>query len=205
MAKMRVHELAKELEIKSADIIDALVEKGMDVKAQSSIDEEQIAYIKKKFSSKKSEEVKEEKNTEEKKEKKEEKAKPRVLITSKGIVRTGERRSHGDGERRRRRHSSDGEHRRRSKHSSEVKETAKPQDSQTNVTHQEEKISTKSQEEKAPVVSQEVKAEPVKEEVKVPVKEVVKEIPQDTQKDVSVKKEKTENQAEVKPGERENK
>ena len=33
MAKMRVHELAKELDIKSADIVKALGEKGIDVKA----------------------------------------------------------------------------------------------------------------------------------------------------------------------------
>lgn len=31
---MRVHELAKELDIKSADIVKALGEKGIDVKAQ---------------------------------------------------------------------------------------------------------------------------------------------------------------------------
>ena len=59
MSKMRVHELAKELEIKSADIVTALEEKGMEVKAQSSIDEEQITYVKQKFSKNKTEEVKE--------------------------------------------------------------------------------------------------------------------------------------------------
>ena len=105
MSKMRVHELAKELDIKSSDIIEVLGEKGIDVKAQSSIDEASIEIVKKKFPSAKSEN------------KKEEKAKPRVLITSKGVVKTGERR--------RRRHSSDGEHKHRSKHSSEVKEEVK--------------------------------------------------------------------------------
>lgn len=54
--------------------------------------------------------------------KKEEKSKPRVLITSKGIVRTGER--HGKGERRRRRHS-EGEHKHHSKSSEQVEEVAK--------------------------------------------------------------------------------
>ena len=39
MAKMRVHELAKELDIKSADIVKALGEKGIDVKAMSSVDD----------------------------------------------------------------------------------------------------------------------------------------------------------------------
>ena len=49
MSKMRVHELAKELDIKSSDIIEVLGEKGIDVKAQSSIDEASIELVKKKF------------------------------------------------------------------------------------------------------------------------------------------------------------
>ena len=167
MSKMRVHELAKELEIKSADIVTALEEKGMEVKAQSSIDEEQIAFVKQKFSKNKTEEAKEEKAEE----KKEEKAKPRKLITSKGVVRTGERR-HGDGERRRRRHSSDGEHRRRSRHSSE------------------EKPVVETKEVKPVVAAQEVKAEPVVEEVKTPVKEVVQETPKTVPEEETVKVEK---------------
>lgn len=174
MSKMRVHELAKELEIKSADIVNALEEKGMEVKAQSSIDEEQIAFVKKKFSKNKTEEVKEEKKDmkeEKAEEKKEEKAKPRKLITSKGVVRTGERR-HGDGERRRRRHSSDGEHRRRSRHSSE------------------EKSSVETKEVKPLVAEQEVKSEPVVEEVKTPVKEVVQEAPKTVPEEETVKVEK---------------
>ncbi len=174
MSKMRVHELAKELEIKSADIVNALEEKGMEVKAQSSIDEEQIAFVKKKFSKNKTEEVKEEKKDmkeEKAEEKKEEKAKPRKLITSKGVVRTGERR-HGDGERRRRRHSSDGEHRRRSRHSSE------------------EKPSVETKEVKPLVAEQEVKSEPVVEEVKTPVKEVVQEAPKTVPEEETVKVEK---------------
>ena len=207
MSKMRVHELAKELEIKSADIVNALEEKGMEVKAQSSIDEEQIAFVKKKFSKNKTEEVKEEKKDmkeEKAEEKKEEKAKPRKLITSKGVVRTGERR-HGDGERRRRRHSSDGEHRRRSRHSSE------------------EKPVVETKEVKPVVAAQEVKAEPVVEEVKTPVKEVVQETPNVEVKEEAVKTEKPvqaetpvkveelvkvetpQKQTEVKPVEKENK
>lgn len=207
MSKMRVHELAKELEIKSADIVTALEEKGMEVKAQSSIDEEQIAFVKKKFSKNKTEEVKEEKKDmkeEKAEEKKEEKAKPRKLITSKGVVRTGERR-HGDGERRRRRHSSDGEHRRRSRHSSE------------------EKPVVETKEVKPVVAAQEVKAEPVVEEVKTPVKEVVQETPNVEVKEEAVKTEKPvqaetpvkveepvkvetpQKQTEVKPVEKENK
>ena len=61
MSKMRVHELAKELDIKSSDIIEVLGEKGIDVKAQSSIDEASIEIVKKKFPSAKSENKKEEK------------------------------------------------------------------------------------------------------------------------------------------------
>lgn len=210
MAKMRVHEIAKELGIKSADVISALEEKEMEVKAQSSIEEEQIEYLRKKFSSNKKdetsevkkEEVKDEKN---KPEKKEEKAKPRVLITSKGIVKTGERRSHGDGERRRRRHSSDGERRHRSKHSSEAKINEKAKEEKVNVKSQEEKASVKPQEERTPVVSQEVQVETVKEEVKIPVKEAVSVAPKEAQKEASVKSEKTEKKADTKPVEKENK
>lgn len=124
MAKMRVRELAKELDIKSADIVTALGEKGVEVVAASSIEEENIEFIKSKFGNNK--EAAKQSGGEEKKE---EKSKPRVIITSKGIVRTGERRSKGEGERRRRRHS-EGEHRHRSRSSSEskgetVKETIK--------------------------------------------------------------------------------
>ena len=61
MSKMRVHELAKELDIKSSEIIEVLGEKGIDVKAQSSIDEASIEIVKKKFHSAKSENKKEEK------------------------------------------------------------------------------------------------------------------------------------------------
>ena len=53
MAKMKVHELAKELEIQSKDVVAFLQEKGYEVKAaQSSIDEEQIALVKGKFGKK---------------------------------------------------------------------------------------------------------------------------------------------------------
>ncbi len=55
MAKMKVHELAKELDIKSKDIISFLKEKGLDVKAaQSSVEEDAAAWVRKKFSAKES-------------------------------------------------------------------------------------------------------------------------------------------------------
>jgi len=50
MAKMKVHELAKELEIQSKDVLTFLQEKGFEVKAaQSSIEDEQIALVKGRF------------------------------------------------------------------------------------------------------------------------------------------------------------
>ena len=50
MAKMKVHELAKELEIQSKDIITYLKEKGMEVKAAtSSIEDEAIALVRGRF------------------------------------------------------------------------------------------------------------------------------------------------------------
>ena len=50
MAKMKVHELAKELDIQSKDVITFLGEKGIEVKAaQSSIEDDAIEMVKKKF------------------------------------------------------------------------------------------------------------------------------------------------------------
>ncbi len=52
MAKMKVHELAKELDKKSKELIDFLQAKGYDVKvAQSSIEDEAIALVRKAFAS----------------------------------------------------------------------------------------------------------------------------------------------------------
>ena len=60
MAKMRVHELAKELDKQSKEIMTFLQEKGIDVKAaSSSIEDDAIALVKKHFG--KNEELKEEK------------------------------------------------------------------------------------------------------------------------------------------------
>ncbi len=182
MAKMRVHELAKELEIKSVDIITALVEIGVEVKAASSIDDDKIAFIKDKFAKKgaagqeqkalseeKTPESKEEKTPEGKEEKtpeggeaakteekKEERTKPRVLITSKGIVRTGEHRSRSEGERRKRRHGDEHHHRR---HSGEhhVKEEKKPV-----AAEKKEPVSVDALEKKQTVVANEVTKEPKK-------------------------------------------
>ena len=50
MAKMKVHELAKELDIQSKDVITFLTGKGVEVKAaQSSIEDDAIEMVRKKF------------------------------------------------------------------------------------------------------------------------------------------------------------
>ena len=172
MAKMRIHELAKELDIKSTDIIEELGKKGIEAKAQSSIDDENIEFIKNKFSSAKKVNNASKEDGEAKPE---EKAKPRVLITSKGIVKTGERR-HGDGEKRRRRRSGDGEHRHRSKHLSETKGEVKEEAVENKNVEDKKPEITKTVEKKVEVnkvQEAEAKTEPVK--TTVPEKEEVKE------------------------------
>ena len=172
MAKMRVHELAKELDIKSADIVKALGEKGIDVKAASSIDDDNIEFVKTKFKN-----SQKESSGEATEDEKKEKSKPRVIITSKGVIRRGERHSKGDGEKRRRRHG-DGEHH----HSSDKKEKSA-----------EAKVTT------------EKKAEPkveAKVEPKAPVKaepEVKKEQPKEAVKAEPVKKEEVKPVAKTEP------
>ena len=106
---MRVHELAKELDIKSADIVKALGEKGIDVKAMSSVDDSEVKYIKDKFSkSKTSEDKTAEKVTPTEKTEVKEEKKHKRIITSRGMVRLK-----GDGEERPRRPRPDGEKKRR--------------------------------------------------------------------------------------------
>lgn len=169
---MRVHELAKELDIKSADIVKALGEKGIDVKAASSIDDDNIEFVKTKFKN-----SQKESSGEVTEDEKKEKSKPRVIITSKGVIRRGERHSKGDGEKRRRRHG-DGEHH----HSSDKKEKSA-----------EAKVTT------------EKKAEPkveAKVEPKAPVKaepEVKKEQPKEAVKAEPVKKEEVKPVAKTEP------
>ena len=173
MSKMRVHELAKELEIKSADIVQALNEKGIDVKAASAIEEEIIEYVRKKFTKSSSET----KNEGKEEPAKEEKAKPRVLITSKGVIKTGERRSKSDGEKRRRRHG-EGERRRhsgekRSKTESAPK-TEEIKNPKTELVHQD---AVENVEQTRP---ESVPTEVVKESVKPAVQENKPEVPEVT-------------------------
>ncbi|MCR5704601.1 MAG: translation initiation factor IF-2 [Eubacterium sp.] len=223
MAKMRVHELAKELEIKSTDIVTALAEKGIEVKAASSIEDDNIVYIRTKFGK--------DGKKEESEEKKEEKAKPRVLITSKGIVRTGEHRSRGEGERKKRRHSGEHHHRRSGEHRSKgekeekkivqeevLKETEVKVAEQTTpeVKPEEVKVETKVEkvvETKEPVVEAPVKEEPVAEKKpqtekkEEPVKTAEKPAQENADKKQSVKndrKPERPNQNQQRNGERRN-
>ena len=60
MAKMKVHELAKELNVQSKDIITLLQGKGIEVKAaQSSIEDDAIAIVKKAYGTQETAPVKE--------------------------------------------------------------------------------------------------------------------------------------------------
>ena len=71
---MRVHEVAKELDVKSAEVVEFLAGEGVEVKAQSSIEDDNIEKVRKHFGgAKKSDDKKEEaaKETAEAKEEKE--------------------------------------------------------------------------------------------------------------------------------------
>ena len=90
MAKMKVHELAKELEIQSKDIISFLQGKGYDVKAaQSSIEETEIGLVKKEFGGKetmKATEPEKEAKKAEEGNSREEEAKPETPKKKKSII-----------------------------------------------------------------------------------------------------------------------
>ena len=61
MAKMKVHELAKELGMQSKEVVAFLQDKGYEVKAaQSSIEDGAIALVRGQFGQKAKEEIKEE-------------------------------------------------------------------------------------------------------------------------------------------------
>ena len=46
---MRVHEVAKELDVKSKDVVEFLAGEGVEVKAQSSIEDDNIEKVRKHF------------------------------------------------------------------------------------------------------------------------------------------------------------
>ena len=58
MAKVKIHELAKEYDIKSKDIVEFLASKGIEVKAQSGIEGDTYDMVVKKFGKKENEEKK---------------------------------------------------------------------------------------------------------------------------------------------------
>ena len=132
---MRVHEVAKELDVKSAEVVEFLAGEGVEVKAQSSIEDDNIEKVRKHFggakkssakkedkeekpkkTTKKKAEPKEEKEeaAEEAAEEKEEEKKPRVIITSRGVLKTGE--GSKDGKKKRKHRSSSGEHKHHGEH-----------------------------------------------------------------------------------------
>ena len=144
---MRVHEVAKELDVKSAEVVEFLAGEGVEVKAQSSIEDDNIEKVRKHFggaskskakaddkeekpkkkttkkTTKKSEEKAEEKTEEKSEEDSEEKEekKPRVIITSRGVLKTGEGSKDGKKKRKHRsssEHKHHGEHKKRKKRSS---------------------------------------------------------------------------------------
>ena len=142
---MRVHEVAKELDVKSKDVVEFLAGEGVEVKAQSSIEDDNIEKVRKHFggaakpaakadkeekpkkttkkSTKKAEEkeeAKEEKAEESSDEEKEEK-KPRVIITSRGVLKTGEGSKDG---KKKRKHRSSGEHKHHGEHKKRKKKSS---------------------------------------------------------------------------------
>ncbi len=124
---MRVHEVAKELDIKSKDVVEFLAGEGVEVKAQSSIEDDNIEKIRKHFgeATEKKADPKEEKPEEKKEEssddKKEEEKKPRVIITSRGMLKTGEGSKDG---KKKRKHKSSGEHKHHGEHKKRKKKSS---------------------------------------------------------------------------------
>ncbi len=112
MAKMRVHEVAKELDVKSKDVVEFLAGEGVEVKAQSSIEDDNIEKVRKHFGGTSKEEPKE----------KEEEKKPRVIITSRGVLKTGE--GSKDGKKKRKHRSSSGEHKHHGEHKKRKKKSS---------------------------------------------------------------------------------
>ncbi len=125
MAKMRIHELAKEIDASSKDILQILQEKGLNVSTSAnSISDEDVEFVKNKLGKTGNEEKKiivsevksatenEKEPVKEQSESKDEKPTTKVIYTTKGVVRrrNGENIRRPDGERRRR---PDGEHMRR--------------------------------------------------------------------------------------------
>ena len=112
MAKMRVHELAKELDKTSKEIVAFFAERGVELKAQSSVDEEQIEEYKKAIAGKVAKvkeavkEVAEEVKEEVKAEAAPKKKRPNIIQvyhpqnTASGKDERPERRQRPDGERR---------------------------------------------------------------------------------------------------------
>ncbi len=152
MAKERVYALAKKYGVENAEVISALAEKGLEVKAQSSVEDEYFAFLDSKFGGAKAaddtakKEAKEEKKAEKEESDKQEEKKPRVIITSRGVVKTGEKSS---GERKKKRkHKSSSEHKHHSgEHKSHRKSSSSKSKSSKSKTKPEEEEVIKNVEE----------------------------------------------------------
>ena len=77
MAKMRVHEVAKELDVKSAEVVEFLAGEGVEVKAQSSIEDDNIEKVRKHFGGAKKSSAKKEDKEEKPKKTTKKKAEPK--------------------------------------------------------------------------------------------------------------------------------
>ena len=168
---MRVHEVAKELDVKSAEVVEFLASEGVEVKAQSSIEDDNIEKVRKHFgkaskpaakadkekkpkkttkkSTKKAESKEEKEEKEEAKEEaleeKEEEKKPRVIITSRGVLKTGE--GSKDGKKKRKHRSSSGEHKHHGEHKKRKKRSSSSESSDK--TKKKKRVKKKSSDEAA--------------------------------------------------------
>ncbi len=160
---MRVHEVAKELDVKSKDVVEFLAGEGVEVKAQSSIEDDNIEKVRKHFggaskskaddkeekpkksTAKKKAEPKEEKaeeaeeKTEESSDEEKEEKKPRVIITSRGVLKTGEGSKDG---KKKRKHRSSGEHKHHGEHKKRKKKSSSSESEGTTKKRRKKKSST---------------------------------------------------------------
>ena len=192
---MRVHEVAKELDVKSAEVVEFLAGEGVEVKAQSSIEDDNIEKVRKHFGKAKSsakkedkeekpkkttkkttkkaepKEEKEEATEEEASEEKEEEKKPRVIITSRGVLKTGE--GSKDGKKKRKHRSSSGEHKHHGEHKKRKKKSSSSESEGTTKKRRRKKTSdeaTAKAKEAEKKTEEKAKEEPIEKKEEKPAK-----------------------------------
>ena len=192
---MRVHEVAKELDVKSAEVVEFLAGEGVEVKAQSSIEDDNIEKVRKHFGKAKSsakkedkeekpkkttkkttkkaepKEEKEEATEEEASEEKEEEKKPRVIITSRGVLKTGE--GSKDGKKKRKHRSSSGEHKHHGEHKKRKKKSSSSESEGTTKKRRRKKTSdeaTAKAKEAEKKTEEKTKEEPIEKKEEKPAK-----------------------------------